>query len=300
MLGLPLTFTAPLVLAALASLPAIWLLLRVTRRRSRAHRLSALRILADCWPARDASAHAVVAAGPAPGHCRAGDQSPPPAAVEPLRQRRRRPQGPLLIVLDNGLHAARLARTRRPGGGEIAAARKAAPSPSSPRPTARPASRRASRRPRWSGSTPVPARTRPTGGCCCRRWKPSRRQPRGRDRVDQRRHVHRRRPGLRRRLKQKRRRAGADHPPQSRAPWRWRSAARINTTAGLDGAPDPRRSQWPRRGARSPLDLGPAARRHPLRLPAAAMRPRHGSTCRSRSATPWPASRSPTRTRPAR
>jgi hypothetical protein len=53
MLGLPITFAAPLVLAALAALPAIWLLLRVTPPQPRRVAFPPLRILADLLPERE-------------------------------------------------------------------------------------------------------------------------------------------------------------------------------------------------------------------------------------------------------
>src|ERR671928_1816097 len=56
MLGLPLTFAAPLVLAALIALPAIWLLLRVTPPQPRRIAFPPLRILMDLLPRRETPA----------------------------------------------------------------------------------------------------------------------------------------------------------------------------------------------------------------------------------------------------
>ena len=56
MLGLPLTFAAPLVLTALAALPAIWLLLRVTPPQPRRIDFPPLRILVDLLPQRETPA----------------------------------------------------------------------------------------------------------------------------------------------------------------------------------------------------------------------------------------------------
>src|ERR671939_1872270 len=56
MLGLPLTFTAPLVLAALAALPAIWVLLRVTPPQPRRIDFPPLRLLLDLVPRQETPA----------------------------------------------------------------------------------------------------------------------------------------------------------------------------------------------------------------------------------------------------
>ena len=56
MFGLPLTFAAPLVLGALAALPAIWLLLRVTPPQPRRIAFPPLRILMDLLPRRETPA----------------------------------------------------------------------------------------------------------------------------------------------------------------------------------------------------------------------------------------------------
>jgi Domain of unknown function (DUF4159)/Aerotolerance regulator N-terminal len=105
MLGLPLTFAAPLVLAALAALPAIWLLLRITPPQPRRVDFPPLRILADLLPERETPARTpwwlllvrlalaafliLAAAGPIwnPGATEARD-------------------GPILLLVDNGFAAA--------------------------------------------------------------------------------------------------------------------------------------------------------------------------------------------------
>ena len=53
MFGLPLTFTVPLVLTALAALPAIWLLLRITPPQPRRVDFPPLKILADLRPEQE-------------------------------------------------------------------------------------------------------------------------------------------------------------------------------------------------------------------------------------------------------
>ena len=50
MFGLPLTFAAPLALAALAALPALWFLLRVTPPRPRRIAFPPLKLVADLLP----------------------------------------------------------------------------------------------------------------------------------------------------------------------------------------------------------------------------------------------------------
>ncbi|MFL5121078.1 MAG: DUF4159 domain-containing protein [Microvirga sp.] len=56
MLGLPLTFAAPIVLTALAALPVIWLILRVTPPRPRRIDFPPLKILFDLLPKRETPA----------------------------------------------------------------------------------------------------------------------------------------------------------------------------------------------------------------------------------------------------
>jgi hypothetical protein len=105
MLGLPLTFAAPLVLTALAALPAIWLLLRITPPQPKRVDFPPLRILADLLPERETPARTpwwllllrlvlaafliLAAAGPVWN----------PAAVDAR-------SGPLLLLVDNGFAAA--------------------------------------------------------------------------------------------------------------------------------------------------------------------------------------------------
>ena len=104
MFGLPLTFAAPAMLAALAALPAIWFLLRVTPPQPRRIDFPPLRILADLLPEREVPARTppwllalrlLVAAlliaavsGPLWNPGAAGGT------------------GPLLLVVDNGFPAA--------------------------------------------------------------------------------------------------------------------------------------------------------------------------------------------------
>ncbi len=105
MLGLPLTFAVPLVLTALAALPAIWLLLRITPPQPRRVDFPPLKILADLRPEQETPARTpwwlllmrlllaafliLAAAGP---------------IWNPLAEDNSR--APLLIVVDNGLAAA--------------------------------------------------------------------------------------------------------------------------------------------------------------------------------------------------
>jgi hypothetical protein len=105
MLGLPLTFTVPLVLTALAALPAIWLLLRITPPQPKRVDFPPLKILADLRPERETPARTpwwllllrlllaafliIAAAGPIWN----------PMAVDSSR-------APLLLVLDNGFASA--------------------------------------------------------------------------------------------------------------------------------------------------------------------------------------------------
>src|SRR5829696_2061955 len=105
MLGLPLTFAAPLVLAALAALPAIWLLLRVTPPQPRRIAFPPLRILMDLLPQRETPARTpwwllalrltlaalliLAAAGPIWNPVTSGGS-----------------RAPLLLIVDNGFAAA--------------------------------------------------------------------------------------------------------------------------------------------------------------------------------------------------
>jgi len=105
MLGLPLSFAAPLVLTALAALPVIWLILRVTPPRPRRIDFPPLKILADLLPRQETPARTpwwllalrlaiaalliLAAAGPVLNPSRGGDG-----------------RAPVLLILDNGFAAA--------------------------------------------------------------------------------------------------------------------------------------------------------------------------------------------------
>lgn len=105
MLGLPLTFAAPLVLIALVALPAIWLLLRITPPQPRRVDFPPLKILADLRPEQEMPARTpwwllllrlllaalliLAAAGP---------------IWNPLAEGSSR--SPLLLLVDNGVAAA--------------------------------------------------------------------------------------------------------------------------------------------------------------------------------------------------
>src|SRR5215211_7343660 len=105
MFGLPITFAAPLVLTALAALPAIWLLLRITPPQPKRVDFPPLKILADLRPERETPARTpwwllilrlalaafliLAAAGPIWN----------PMAADGSR-------APLLLVLDNGFASA--------------------------------------------------------------------------------------------------------------------------------------------------------------------------------------------------
>jgi hypothetical protein len=105
MFGLPLTFAAPLVLTALAALPAIWLLLRITPPQPTRIDFPPLRILADLLPERETPARTpwwllllrlmlaafiiLAVAGPVWNPAGSDGRS-----------------GPLLLLVDNGFAAA--------------------------------------------------------------------------------------------------------------------------------------------------------------------------------------------------
>ncbi|KPF67862.1 LytTR family transcriptional regulator [Bosea sp. AAP35] len=104
--SLPFAFSAPLALAALALLPALWLILRVTPPRPRRIDFPPLKIMADLVAKREMPAHtpwwllalrmlvaalAILAV--------AGPVWNPPREAGPLR-------GPMLLLLDNGFGAA--------------------------------------------------------------------------------------------------------------------------------------------------------------------------------------------------
>lgn len=104
--ALPIAFSAPLALAALALLPALWLILRVTPPRPRRIDFPPLKIMADLVAKREMPAHtpwwllalrmlvaalAILAV--------AGPVWNPPRDAAPLR-------GPMLLMIDNGFGAA--------------------------------------------------------------------------------------------------------------------------------------------------------------------------------------------------
>lgn len=103
---LPIAFSAPLALTALALLPALWLILRVTPPRPRRIDFPPLKIMADLIAKREMPAHtpwwllalrmaiaalAIIAV--------AGPVWNPPVATAPTR-------GPVLLLIDNGFGAA--------------------------------------------------------------------------------------------------------------------------------------------------------------------------------------------------
>ncbi|AWM86161.1 DUF4159 domain-containing protein [Microvirga sp. 17 mud 1-3] len=105
MLGFPLTFAAPLVLIALAALPAIWLLLRITPPQPKRVDFPPLRIMADLRPEQETPARTpwwllllrlllaailiLAAAGPIWNSLAEGSS-----------------RAPLLLLVDNGFAAA--------------------------------------------------------------------------------------------------------------------------------------------------------------------------------------------------
>ncbi|MBS7704449.1 DUF4159 domain-containing protein [Chelatococcus asaccharovorans] len=107
MFGLPLAFTAPLVLAALATLPAIWLMLRVTPPQPRRIAFPPLAVITDILPKQETPARTpwwllllrlliaalliLAAAGPV--------WNPPAGDAAAGR-------GPLLLLVDNDFAAA--------------------------------------------------------------------------------------------------------------------------------------------------------------------------------------------------
>jgi hypothetical protein len=104
--SLPLAFSAPLALAALALLPALWLILRVTPPRPRRIDFPPLKIMADLVAKRELPAHTpwwllalrmVVAALAILAV--AGPVWNPPREAGPAR-------GPMLLLIDNGFGAA--------------------------------------------------------------------------------------------------------------------------------------------------------------------------------------------------
>ena len=105
MLGLPLTFAAPIVLTALAALPAIWLILRVTPPRPRRIDFPPLKILVrPAAETRDAGAHAVVAAALRLAIAALLILAAAGPVWNPTQGQDGR--APLLLIVDNGFPAA--------------------------------------------------------------------------------------------------------------------------------------------------------------------------------------------------
>jgi len=104
--ALPLSFSAPLALAALALLPALWLILRVTPPRPRRIDFPPLKIMADLVAKRELPAHTPwwllalrMAVATLVILAVAGPIWNPPREGAPLR-------GPVLLLVDNGFGAA--------------------------------------------------------------------------------------------------------------------------------------------------------------------------------------------------
>ncbi|QEL25789.1 DUF4159 domain-containing protein [Bosea sp. F3-2] len=104
--ALPLSFTAPLALAALALLPALWLILRVTPPRPRRIDFPPLKIMADLVAKRELPAHTPwwllairMAVAALVILAVAGPIWNPPREGAALR-------GPVLLLVDNGFGAA--------------------------------------------------------------------------------------------------------------------------------------------------------------------------------------------------
>lgn len=108
MFGLPLAFTAPVVLAGLLALPVLWWLLRVTPPRPQRIEFPPLKLVADLIPRRETPARTpwwllllrlavaalviFVAAGP---------------ILNPTLERESAGRAPLVVLIDNGAPAAR-------------------------------------------------------------------------------------------------------------------------------------------------------------------------------------------------
>ena len=305
MLGLPLTFAAPLVLTALAALPAIWLLLRITPPQPRRVDFPPLRILADLLPERETPARTpwwllllrlvlaafliLAAAGPV-WNPSAGDGG----------------RAPLLLLVDNGfLGRARLARApghrRRAhrGGG----ARRARRRPCRPRPTGP-----ATIEPSQSGG-------RARAGADLQAAAAPSRPPRA-SRGD--RPLPRPRRPMPRSSGSATGSAASTRRPSSMDSRRWRASAGSRCSrpsarpalalAGAENAAGQLTVRVVRRRAERPRFRHPAGarpqepapgRRAASRSTPARRRRRRNSTCRSRSATPSRASRSSARALPA-
>jgi hypothetical protein len=103
--SLPLAFSAPLVLAALALLPALWLILRVTPPRPKRIDFPPLKIMADLVAKRELPAHTPwwllalrMAVAALAILAVAGPVWNPPREAGPL-------SGPMLLLIDNGFGA---------------------------------------------------------------------------------------------------------------------------------------------------------------------------------------------------
>ena len=126
MLGLPLAFASPLVLFALAALPALWWLLRLVPPRPRRVRFPPTRILMDIAPKEETPSHSpwwltalrlllaalIILA-------MAGPMWNPPAATGGAR-------GPVLLLLDDGWPSAATFDQRQRVASEIIASAESA------------------------------------------------------------------------------------------------------------------------------------------------------------------------------
>ncbi len=138
MLGLPLAFASPLVLFALAALPALWWLLRLVPPRPRRVRFPPTRILMDIAPKEETPANspwwltllrlllaAIIILA------MAGPLWNPPAATSGGR-------GPVLLLMDDGWPSAASFEQRQRVAGEIVASAESAGRAVALVPTARP------------------------------------------------------------------------------------------------------------------------------------------------------------------
>jgi hypothetical protein len=138
MLGLPLAFASPLVLFALAALPALWWLLRLVPPRPRRVRFPPTRILMDIAPKEETPANspwwltllrlllaAIIILA------MAGPLWNPPAATSGGR-------GPVLLMMDDGWPSASSFEQRQRVAGEIVASAESAGRAVALVPTARP------------------------------------------------------------------------------------------------------------------------------------------------------------------
>lgn len=138
MLGLPLAFAAPLVLFALAALPALWWLLRLVPPRPRRVRFPPTRILMDIAPKEETPSNspwwltllrlllaAIII------FAMAGPLWNPPAATSGSR-------GPVLLMMDDGWPSATSFEQRQRVAGEIVASAESAGRAVALVPTARP------------------------------------------------------------------------------------------------------------------------------------------------------------------